>query len=121
MLAQENRFHGHASLKYVYRNGNVSRSRLFVVKAITNSRRSNTRCSIVVSKKVLKSAVGRNRVRRRMYHLVHEYLPYIHDAQDIVVIIYSAEVATMPHTELRAQLLEQLSEAKVEVLLAQPE
>ena len=121
MLAQENRFHGHASLKYVYRNGNVSRSRLFVVKAITNSRRSHTRCSIVISKKVLKSAVGRNRVRRRVYHILHEFLPHIHEAQDIVVIIYSAEVTTMPHDELRAQLLMQLSEAKVEVLLAQPE
>lgn len=121
MLAQKNRFHGHASLKYVYRNGNVSRSHLFVVRAIHNTRRREPRCSVVVSKKVLKSAVGRNRIRRRVYHVLHEQLERVQGAQDIVVIVCSAEVAMVPHEDMRTQLLMQLAEAKVDGLLAQPE
>lgn len=111
MLAQKNRFHGHASLKYVYRNGKVSRSRLFVVRAIANSRRSDSRCSVVVSKKVLKSAVGRNRIRRRTYHILHSQIPHLVDSQDVVVIVCSAEVAFMPHSEIQSQLYQQLRES----------
>lgn len=111
MLAQKNRFHGHASLKYVYRNGNVSRSRLFVVRAIVNSRRSDSRCSVVVSKKVLKSAVGRNRIRRRTYHLLHAQIPRLIDSQDVVVIVCSAEVAFLSHEEVASQLYQQLRES----------
>ena len=110
MLAQKNRFHGHASLKYVYRNGRVSRSRLFAVRAIENSRRQESRCSVVVSKKVLKSAVGRNRIRRRVYHIVHTELPNFARAQDVVIGVCSSEVIAMPHKELQAQLLSQLRE-----------
>ena len=113
MLAQKNRFHGHASLKYVYRNGNVSRSRLFVVRAIPNPRRSASRCSVVVSKKVLKSAVGRNRIRRRVYHLLHARLADFVDKQDVVVIVCSSEVAFLPHGEIDSQLALQLQEARV--------
>lgn len=113
MLAQKNRFHGHGSLKYVYRNGDVSRSRLFVVRAISNSKRDHTRCSVVVSKKVLKSAVGRNRIRRRVYHIVHAQLGALTAAQDIVIIVCTAEVALLPHDEIQVQLLQQLAEVGV--------
>lgn len=113
MLAQKNRFHGHSSLKYVYRNGDASRSRLFVVKAIKNSRRKDPRCSVVVSKKVLKSAVGRNRIRRRLYHLLHDELARISEPYDIVVIVYSSEARTMPYAEIRTQLKGQLADVGV--------
>lgn len=110
MLAQKNRFHGHASLKYVYRNGRTSRSRLFAVRAIENTRRQDSRCSVVVSKKVLKSAVGRNRIRRRVYHIVHAELPNFTQVQDVVIGVCSSEVMTMSHRELEVQLLSQLHE-----------
>lgn len=113
MLAQKNRFHGHASLKYVYRNGAVSRSRLFTVRAISNPRRKDPRCSVVVSKKVLKSAVGRNRIRRRVYHLLHSQLLEFSSAQDVVVMVCTAEVAFLPSTELAQQLMTQLTEVGV--------
>lgn len=113
MLAQKHRFHGHASLKYVYKNGNVSRSHLFVVRAIRNTRRQNPRCSVVVSKKVLKSAVGRNRIRRRVYHILHAELAKFDAAQDVVVGVHSAEVAFAPHEDIVRQLTLQLTEAGV--------
>lgn len=112
MLAQKNRFHGHASLKYVYKNGNVSRSHLFVVRAIYNSRRSDPRCSVVVSKKVLKSAVGRNRIRRRLYHILHVRLAQMQPAQDVIVGVNSAEAAFLPFEEIEQQLAAQLAEVE---------
>lgn len=113
MLAQKNRFHGHSSLKYVYRNGTASRSRLFVVKAVENKRRTTSRCSVVVSKKVLKSAVGRNRIRRRLYHILHADIDSFNAPYDVVVIVYTSEVGFLPYDEIRTQLKVQIAEAGV--------
>ena len=84
-----------------------------MVRAVPNSRRADPRCSVVVSKKVLKSAVGRNRIRRRVYHLLHTRLAEFVGAQDIVVMVCTAEVAFMPHDELAAQLSAQLTDVGV--------
>lgn len=100
MLAARYRFHGHGSLRYVYKNGDAFRSRIMTVKAVRNTRRKNPRFAVVVSKKVLKSAVGRNRIRRRVYECMRHEQQYIKKDYDIVVIISSSDVRTMPHDEL---------------------
>lgn len=100
MLAARYRFHGHGSLRYVYKNGDAFRSRTMTVKAVKNTRRKNPRFAVVVSKKVLKSAVGRNRIRRRVYELIRQEKEHIQQNYDIVVIISSSDIRTMPHEEL---------------------
>ena len=100
MLAARYRFHGHGSLRYVYKNGEAFRSRLMTIKAIQNTRRKNARFAVVVSKKVLKSAVGRNRIRRRLYELIRTEQQYMKNNYDVVVIISSSDVRTIPHEEL---------------------
>ena len=67
MLAFKNRFHGHGSLRYVYRNGKVIRHHQMTLKWTTNPRRKTPRVAVVVGKKIYKGAVGRNRIRRRVY------------------------------------------------------
>ena len=75
MLAQKNRFAGHGSLRYVYANGNAVRTQKIVVKFTRNPHRTDSRFAVVVSKKVLKSAVGRNRIRRRVYEIIRKEMP----------------------------------------------
>jgi len=105
MISNKFRFHGHGSLKYVFANGLAIRSSLFTVKYATNPRRHTPRLSVVVSKKVLKSAVGRNRIRRRLYELGRtEILPNLKNITDVVIITTSSEVATLPATELKTVL-----------------
>lgn len=104
MIPYSHRFHGHSSLRYVYKNGDVARSRHATLKTIPNTRRKHTRASVVVSKKVLKSAVLRNRVRRRIYEYVREILPRITTPHDIVIIVTHSEVLTMSYEDLRSQL-----------------
>lgn len=113
MLQQHYRFHGHGSLKYVYKNGYSVRSRLVTVKYTANSRRSHSRCTVVVSKKVLKSAVGRNRIRRRLYEIIRHQLPHFTGAYDVVFLVFSAEVAFMPSAELEKLIKTQLKEAAI--------
>lgn len=113
MLRQINRFHGHGSLRYVYKNGTIIRGRQISIKYIKNEKRKSSRLSVVVSKKVLKSAVGRNRIRRRVYEILREQLPQFNGSYDCVIMIFSAEVLTLPHLELKKILIEQLSSARI--------
>lgn len=105
MIPQKNRFHGHGSLRYVYKNGTAVRSHLFTLKYVTNPKRKHSRFAVVVSKKVHKSAVGRNRIRRRVYTFIQERVQAsLEDVYDIAVIVSSSEVRTMTHDELQSQL-----------------
>lgn len=104
MLSAIYRFHGHGSLKYVFTNGSAVRSRLLTVKHVANKRRSKPRVAVVVSKKVIKSAVGRNRIRRRVYEYIHSILPLIHPQADIVIIVTSAEIRTIPYDQLSSEI-----------------
>lgn len=102
MLSAKYRFHGHGSLRFVYSKGQVVRSRHFLCKYTKNARRTEPRVAVVVSKKVIKSAVKRNQIRRRLYEAVRQELPGLTAQADIVFIVVSAELLTLPHIELTA-------------------
>jgi len=104
MISSLYRFHGHNSLRYVYSNGKALRSQLFTVKFVPNTRRSRPRFSVVVSKKVIKSAVGRNRIRRRLYEYVRLNIPRLNAVYDVVIICTSAELRTLPYAHIVEQL-----------------
>lgn len=92
---------------YVYKNGQVARSRIIVVRYITNKYRKTPRLAVVVSKKTYKSAVRRNRIRRRIYEYVRTKLTELNAVYDIVIIVSSGELLTMQHKDI-AQQIDQL-------------
>ncbi|MES2876040.1 MAG: ribonuclease P protein component [Patescibacteria group bacterium] len=102
MLASRYRFHGHGSLRFVYAKGQVSRSKFFICKTTNNARRSEPRIAVVVSKKVMKSAVGRNRIRRRLYEAIRAEIPRLNVRSDIVFIVISPELMTASSSEITA-------------------
>lgn len=110
MISKSHRFHGHSSLSYVYKHGRVVRGPLMALKFVPNDRRTEYRLSVVVSKKVAKLAVVRNRIRRRLYEVVRHYEPQITVPHDVVITVFSDVVQALPADELertvRAQLLQ---------------
>ena len=100
MLQQRYRFHGYGGLRYLYRHASAERSRLLTVKYVANRRRRMPRIAVVVSKKVPKSAVGRNRIRRRVYEILRQHVPYFTGVYDVALIITSSEVLATPHDDL---------------------
>src|SRR6218665_1765635 len=107
MISSIFRFHGHNSLRYVYSNGKAVRTQLFTVKYVSNRHRAHPRFSVVVSKKVIKSAVGRNRIRRRLYEYLRTNTERLDGVYDIVIICTSAELRILPYAQI-AEQLEQL-------------
>lgn len=111
MLSVSHRFHGHGSLRYVYKNGQAIRSRLITIKFTANPRRKHSRFAVVVSKKVHKSSVGRNRMRRRLYEVIRGELPNFKSAHDVVILVFSSELITLPAGELNEMVRDLLKQA----------
>ena len=113
MLAFKYRFHGHGSLKYVYAHGQTVRSHLITLKYSSHPKRKNPRIAIVISKKIIKGAVGRNRVRRRLYEIMRHEIPNVKENSDIVLLVFSAEVRDMPAEELKQTVQHLLQETDI--------
>lgn len=108
MISRRFRFHGHNSLRYVYQHGHTVRGPLTALKYAGNNRRKNYRLAVVVSKKVSKSAVKRNRIRRRLYEAFRRHESAMIAPYDMVISVFSEQVA-----ELEAPALERLVRAQL--------
>jgi len=113
MISRKHRFHGHNSLRYVYQHGQTVRGPLTALKFTENSRRTEYRLAVVVSKKISKSAVKRNRIRRRLYEQMRAYEPQLIKPYDMVLTVFHEQIATMPSDELQRLVRAQLRQAGV--------
>jgi ribonuclease P protein component len=72
MIARKHRFHSYGSLNSVYRQGQTARNPQLSLRYATRDPRKPYRVAVVVSRKVHKSAVVRNRIRRRIFEIVRQ-------------------------------------------------
>ena len=113
MLSRINRFHGHNGVRRAYRLGKPTRGNLVTLHVLRNDKVKRTKVAVVVSRKVDKSAVRRNRIRRRVYELIRAELPAITTPTELIVTVYSTELGTMPSAQLKELLTDLLRKAKL--------
>ena len=113
MIRQANRFHGYGSLRYVYRNGQTVRGPLLGLRYGLNKKRDTYRLAVVVSKKINKSAVVRNRIRRRLYEVMRQAADKIDQPYDLVLTVFQDNFDELPAEELEKQVLGLLEQAGV--------
>lgn len=113
MIARPNRFHGINALRHVYARGSTTRAALFSVRYLANDRRRTYRAAVVVSRKVHKSAVFRNRIRRRLYEILRRHGSEIRRPYDIVITVFSDQVAAAEGPVLEAMLVGQLQKTGI--------
>jgi len=114
MIPFKNRFHGHKSLLYVYKNGQTIRSHSITVRVVANDHRKESRVAIVVSKKTLKSAVRRNRIRRRLYEYIRIKLPELNGVYDIALIVTSSELINIAQNDMTEQIDQLFDQAGIQ-------
>ncbi len=83
------------------------------LKYVRNPRRKTYRVAVVVSRKVSKSAVVRNRIRRRIYETVRVQSPHITQAYDMVFTVFSDQLAAMQYADVAASIVMQLQKAAI--------
>lgn len=99
MLSSKYRFHSRGGVKYTYKHGKTLRSPDLSLVFAENSR-GKTRFAVVVSKKVLKSAVGRNRIRRRVYEAIRLNFDKFKQPRDYIFVIYNPKTKDLPFSDL---------------------
>lgn len=113
MINSIHRFHGHGSLRYVYQRGEVVRGPLAALKYVQNGHRQTYRLAVVVSKKVSKSAVKRNRIRRRLYEVFRLQESNFTQPYDMVMTVFHEQVATLTAGEIERLVKAQLRQAGI--------
>jgi len=113
MISRKNRFHGRASIQRLYKNGQLARCGSLSLRYAPNPRRTQYRLAVVVSRKVSKSAVVRNRIRRRLYENVRILSTSLSAPYDLSIIVYDESIAEKPVDELAEEVAKLFKKAKL--------
>lgn len=85
MLPAANRLRGDAQFRQLIKSGAAAHGTFFFLRyARTNEK--NTRVAFVVSGKVVKTIVARNKLKRRMREIVRRGLPMLVPGYDILLV-----------------------------------
>jgi ribonuclease P protein component len=101
MLSSKHRFHGYNSLRRVYRKSQSVRGN-YISLRFSESPKSY-RVAVVVSRKVNKSAVKRNRIRRRVYESIRlaDNTP---SSKDLIFTVYNDKILECSPEELKTAI-----------------
>jgi ribonuclease P protein component len=111
MLRRAHRFHGHNSLRLVYARGHTARVPLLSLKYAYRESTRPYRVAVVVSRKVNKSAVIRNRLRRRLYEVVRRQERLVAPGTDLVFTVFGDELAELEAHQLEVMVITLLQKA----------
>ena len=94
-------------MNYVYRHGKTVHTSNLAMVCMPNQL-GMRRFAVVISKKVLKSAVGRNRIRRRIYEAIRLENPEQLPPMDGIFTVHSSSFLTVPFQEIQRLIHELL-------------
>ena len=112
MLNKKYRFHSRGGVRSVFQKGKTVRSPKMSLTTLDNER-GFTRVAVVVSKKVLKTAVGRNRIRRRIYEAVRRNFEDLPEKHDYIFTVFSKDIKDMPYKDLEKILGDLVAESRI--------
>ena len=113
MLARQYRFHGYNALRFVYQQGKTARSPLCLLRFAPNPRRKQARVAVVVGKKLHKSAVVRNRIRRRFYEAIREAGVGEMSPYDLVFTVVDVRAETISEKDIKNTIVQLLQTAGI--------
>lgn len=113
MVTSRHRFQGRNSLSAAYRRGTVVRGQSLQLRVLKNQSASY-RLAVVVSKKVHKSAVVRNRIRRRLYEIARLRLSET-NRDDLIISVFDMRLATMPAADLQKTVVKLFERANLQL------
>ena len=119
MLAQKYRFHSRGGVRFVFQKGKTIRTPILSLVYLPNNR-GYRRVAVVVSKKILKLAVGRNRIRRRVYEAIRLELENYQSPMDDIFVVYSKSISTMSFLELRRMVKDLMDRTQIEYISENP-
>ena len=111
MLRASQRLRKSQDFDRLYRRGQFNRSTHMVLRTGQN-RLGHSRIGVVISKKVLKLAVSRNRAKRRIVEQIRSFYPQLKPGYDCVVIV-KQDIVELSPTALHDELITVFSKAGI--------
>jgi len=111
MLKKENRLHLKKDFQCVFEKGNSRFNKYFGIKFLANEL-DFSRFAFIVSKKISKKAVVRNKVKRRLRAVVLADLKNIKTGYDVIIICLPS-VLELDYHKMQQILLENFSNANL--------
>lgn len=108
MLTKSHRFHGRGSVQRAYQRGQSVRSPYLSLRCSLRPANRPYRVAVVVSRKVHKSAVLRNRVRRRLYEAVRLQASLVPANYDLIFTVHSDQLVALEPQQLQAAVTDLL-------------
>lgn len=112
MLPRQHRLRDRHDFDRVYEHKTAYHGKLAVLWLAPQSHRETPRLGIVVSKKVSKRAVDRNRLKRQWRRVIHLLLPQIAAGWDMIVVVRQAALQVSDE-DCRAELMQLMAKAGV--------
>ncbi len=106
MLAQKNRIHGRKKFLITLKKGRVVRGQYFNINYSKNNY-GQLKAAVVVGKKIAKSAVVRNRIRRKLYEILRKNFLTKLDNTNLIIIVFNPDIVNLKSAELE-KLIEKL-------------
>jgi len=111
MIGRAHRFHGYGSLRAVYQRGKTAHAPALNLRYSQRDSNKPYRVAVVVSRKVSKSAVVRNRIRRRIYEAVRRHDTLIPAGTDLVFTVFGEHLAELDAGKLELTIAGLLQKA----------
>ena len=114
MINKRYRFHSRGGVRHAYKDGKTIRHAKISLVHCTNER-GFQRFAVVVSKKVDKRAVVRNRIRRRVYEAIRLYKTEndFNAPKDLVFVVYTKDFYDCDFSEIKRQISSLIAESMI--------
>lgn len=111
MLSKKNRFHGNGSVRRVLGRGTSIRGKNMSMRYFES--KIDIKVAVIVSKKISKSAVVRNRIRRRVFEAVR--LQSIKNNNllkgEYIFLVHNVKLETTPYADIENEVKGLLNKA----------
>lgn len=111
-LPKSNRLTRDKDFKNVFDSGETVKDSFLFIKFLKNESRKSSRFGIVISSKVSKKAIVRNRVRRQISEIIRNNLKRVVNSID-VVIVTNSKIVDKEFTEIEKVVLRLLKKSKI--------
>ena len=87
MLPSDNRLKGHRLIDKVKSEGKIYQSNHFAVISLKQEKKSHSRFAFIISSKISKAAVHRNRIKRALGEVVRQNMSLFPKGYDMVFLV----------------------------------
>jgi len=111
MLKKSNRITKDKEFDRAFKTGQSFYTKLFIVKAVNNDLGLN-RLGVLISTKVSKKAVIRNKLKRQIKEIIQYELPNLKNGKDLVIVVFQ-EILDKNFKEIKEVVITALKRLKL--------